>query len=306
MRSGGQRQRPRGSPRCPHGHGFIAATSWNRAGNSACRAARDSTMWPALERLAQHLEHVAVELRQLVEEQHAVVRQRDLARPRTRRRRRPARRPTPCGAARETAAAASRRAGSRAATSERIAADLERLVLVESAAGVPGSRCASMLLPVPGGPISSRLCSPAAAISSARRAPAWPRTSARSGTARVCAERACADRGLERAAPAVPRACRQTSRRCAATKTRAPRASAASRPLAHRHDQRRGRRARACSALGSTPRDAVQFAAERQLAVELDVRRMAPPATAPTPRGCRPRSAGRTGRLPSAGRPARG
>ncbi len=45
----------------------------------------------------------------------------------------------------------------------------------------PGRRCASMLLPLPGGPINSRLCSPAAAISSARRAPAWPRTSARSG-----------------------------------------------------------------------------------------------------------------------------
>ena len=51
---------------------------------------------------------------------------------------------------------------------------------------MPGRRCASMLLPAPGDRSSSRLCSPAAAISSARRAPAWPRTSREvgSGTSR--------------------------------------------------------------------------------------------------------------------------
>ena len=38
-------------------------------------------------------------------------------------------------------------------------------------------------LPVPGGPASRRLCAPAAAISSARRARSCPRTSARSGCA---------------------------------------------------------------------------------------------------------------------------
>ena len=47
------------------------------------RGARDRHA-PGFERLAQHLEHVAVELRQLVEEQHAVVRERDLARARQR------------------------------------------------------------------------------------------------------------------------------------------------------------------------------------------------------------------------------
>ena len=45
------------------------------------RRARDRDA-ARFERLAQHLEHVAVELRQLVEEQHAVMRERDLARPR--------------------------------------------------------------------------------------------------------------------------------------------------------------------------------------------------------------------------------
>ena len=45
---------------------------------------------------------------------------------------------------------------------------------------IPGSRRASIVFPVPGGPWSSRLCEPAAAISSARRARSCPRTSARS------------------------------------------------------------------------------------------------------------------------------
>ena len=44
----------------------------------------------------------------------------------------------------------------------------------------PAKRCASIDLPVPGGPINSSECPPAAAISSARFAAAWPLTSARS------------------------------------------------------------------------------------------------------------------------------
>jgi hypothetical protein len=38
-----QLQRPLAWPRQPHGHGFIAAINWNRAGNVLCRAARE--MW---------------------------------------------------------------------------------------------------------------------------------------------------------------------------------------------------------------------------------------------------------------------
>ncbi len=45
----------------------------------------------------------------------------------------------------------------------------------------PAKRWASMDLPEPGGPAISRLCPPAAAISSARLAAAWPFTSDRSG-----------------------------------------------------------------------------------------------------------------------------
>ena len=45
---------------------------------------------------------------------------------------------------------------------------------------IDGSRSASMVLPAPGGPSSDRLCPPAAQISAASRASAWPSTSARS------------------------------------------------------------------------------------------------------------------------------
>ena len=46
---------------------------------------------------------------------------------------------------------------------------------------MPGRHAASSDLPAPGGPLISRLCPPAAAISSARLATSWPLTCARSG-----------------------------------------------------------------------------------------------------------------------------
>ena len=51
----------------------------------------------------------------------------------------------------------------------------------ESGGRMPGRRCASMDLPVPGGPLIRMLGPPAAAISSASRAVCWPFTSCRSG-----------------------------------------------------------------------------------------------------------------------------
>ena len=57
-----------------------------------------------LERLAQRLERGPLELGELVEQQHAAMREADLARPRARARRRRAPRPTRCGAARGTGA----------------------------------------------------------------------------------------------------------------------------------------------------------------------------------------------------------
>ena len=56
----------------------------------------------------------------------------------------------------------------------------ERLVVGRAPAAAPTKRCASIDLPVPGGPTIKTLWPPAAAISSARLAPAWPLTSAQS------------------------------------------------------------------------------------------------------------------------------
>ena len=106
--------------------------------------------------------------------------ERDLAGPRRASRRRPGRTARSCGAARERALArraavaeARRRCGSRVIS----IASLERRAAAGSRAG--GGRASSCRRP--GGPTISRLCPPAAAISSARLASAWPRTSARSG-----------------------------------------------------------------------------------------------------------------------------
>ena len=54
----------------------------NRAGKTAVRAARAMRTEPSSTRLAKDFEHVTAELRHLVEEEHAVVREADLAGPR--------------------------------------------------------------------------------------------------------------------------------------------------------------------------------------------------------------------------------
>ena len=79
---------------------------------------------------------------------------------------------------------------------------------------MPGTRRAIIVLPAPGGPTSSRLCPPAAAISSARRASSCPRTSARSGgDRRGRGWRARTDGGGRDAAGIVQRADRLGERR---------------------------------------------------------------------------------------------
>ncbi len=138
-----------------------------------------------LQGLPQRLENGTRELGQLVQEQHAAMRERDLARPRARilHRRSPA--PTRRDAARETAAPdTSARPGGRRPATEWIRVTSSASARV-SAGRIPGKRRASIVLPVPGGPISKTLCEPAAAISSARRARSCPRTSARSGCKRA-------------------------------------------------------------------------------------------------------------------------
>ena len=159
-----------GSPRAPHGHMFIVPTSWNRAGKSACPPTRATLDDAVLEWLPERLQHRARELGQLVQEEHAEVRERDLARTRARAAAHDRRRRGRRGAARETAEP--RRALVPVGGSPRPSGCASpRAPRARVRAGrIPGSRRASIVFPVPGGPMSSRLCDPAAAISSARRA----------------------------------------------------------------------------------------------------------------------------------------
>ena len=99
---------------------------------------------------------------------------------------------------------------------------------------IPGSRRASIVLPEPGGPTISRLWPPAAAISSARRAAACPRTSARSGAA---AGTAGAGGGSGGGSARPARIATASYRSCAAT-TGSASAWAASAALSGRHQQR--------------------------------------------------------------------
>ena len=145
-----------------------------------CAAARGHRRPPALHRLAQRLPAPGGEI--------------PATRPGTARRDAPGsprpaapvgrRRSAPpgsrCGAARGTAAA------SPAGPPSSMPATLWIMLTSSASAGVrsgssPGSRAASIDLPAPGGPTSSRLWPPAAAISSARRAVSMPFTSAMSG-----------------------------------------------------------------------------------------------------------------------------
>ena len=71
-----------GSPRPPHGHRFIVATSWKRAGKSACPCDPRDRDDAVLERLPQRLERRPLELGQLVEQQDAAMREARLARTR--------------------------------------------------------------------------------------------------------------------------------------------------------------------------------------------------------------------------------
>ena len=87
-----------------------------------------------------------------------------------------------------------------------------------------GRRCASIDFPVPGGPVNSSECPPAAAISSARLACACPRTSARSGDSAHVGAALTYDAGNG----AAPVRCPHTASSVGAPYTAAPRTRAAS------------------------------------------------------------------------------
>ena len=117
---------------------------------------------------------------------------------------------------------------------------------------MPGRRRASIVLPEPGGPTMSRLWPPAAAISRARRASAWPRTSERSGpSAAARARRSPMGGGVVRAS-SVPSAMASASVRLAAPAT--PGTSAASGALAFGSTRLRTPSSRAARAAAIAPR----------------------------------------------------
>ena len=153
----------------------------------------------------------------------------------------------------------------------------------------PGRRCASMLLPVPGGPTSTMLCPPAAATISARLAAACPRTSARSGVFPLYTT------GRQTGAAASLR--RRTSRR--SLRRRLTRLSRHARPRARRasprRDSPRERRRGATRAAHARPRAARLSRASARLPGRVLRRTPCPPATLH-----RSESATEASRIPSA------
>ncbi len=133
-----------------------------------------------LERLAKGLQHVPRELRQLVEEQHAVIAR--VTSPGD------IRGPPPTIAAYDSVWCGARTGARRRSRSNGPSPATDATIVAASASASsrggsrPGIVRARSVLPEPGGPTSSRPCPPASAISSARRASSWPRTSDRSGT----------------------------------------------------------------------------------------------------------------------------
>ena len=161
-------------------------SSSRRAGTEPGRPrvpARARLRRPVLERLPQRLERRPRELGELVQEEDAAMREPRLA----------GTRPGASADDRRRRGGVVRRAerrpvDERPARGQEPATEWMRVTSSAcsrvSAGRMPGSRRASMVFPVPGGPASRRLCRPAAASSSARRARSWPRTSARSGRGR--------------------------------------------------------------------------------------------------------------------------
>ena len=282
--------------------------SWSRRagigpGRPTRPTARDDRDEAILERLAQRFERRPLELGQLVEEQDAAMREARLARPQVRRRRRRSRRSTRCDAARGTAA----RETSGCSPSTSPATEWIRVTSSadsESSGGrIPGSRRASIVFPVPGGPPRRTLWPPAAASSRARRARSCPRTSARSG-----AVAAPCPFGVQR---------RLGLQLELAAQVRDGLGEVPDRDRGDPGERRlpRGVR-RAEQTLGAEPArtfgdrehaaDAAQASVERQLADRGRARERAPRQLLRSARAPRARSAGRSRSPPCAARPARG
>ena len=159
---------PPGRLPAPHGHGFIAATSRNRAGIVADAAARAMRTTPSSSGWRSASSTRAGNSASSSRNSTPLLRGADLAGPEQRRapadqrdrRRAVVRRPE----RRRADQPGSRAAGSPAAEWMRV---VSRASASASAGSSPGRRAASIVLPAPGGPRSSRWCPPAAATSSA-------------------------------------------------------------------------------------------------------------------------------------------
>src|SRR5207249_872934 len=92
-------------------------------------------------------------------------------------------------------------------------ADTSSTSSLERGGRIAASRRASIVLPPPGGPTRSTLWAPAAAISSARLACAWPRTSARSRSSAAAARTGARERHRHSSTVAVQQADRVGERR---------------------------------------------------------------------------------------------
>ena len=142
----------------PHGHGFAASTSWNRAGNSTDTARAVQHDAAGLQRLAQRVEHAARRTPGASSRNST---------PRWARLTAPGRAsplPPPTIAAVD-AVWCGARSGGRVTSADPPGStpgdrvdrgDLERLLAGSAPGRRPGSRSASMVLPAPGGPCRSR------------------------------------------------------------------------------------------------------------------------------------------------------
>lgn len=176
MNSPEQLQRPQGSPAQPRGQGFIAATNWKRAGDSDCRAARETVTRP--DSAARALRARGAATRTFVEELLHPPCASEFRPAWAANRRRPAPRRWTCGAARE-AVAANAAGRYRCAAAKAMAAHSSAS---SSPSGGNGKREASSVLPLP------RRADHQQVMRAGRRhfqraacGWSWPRTSARSG-----------------------------------------------------------------------------------------------------------------------------
>ena len=123
--------------------------------------------------------------------------------------------------------------------------------LRSSGGRIVGRRRASIVLPVPGGPMNSRLCPPAAAISRARRPRSCPRTSERSGPSPRADAGGGPGAGTRNPAADNPST---TSRKLGADPTNSPRADETSATFPGGTTMPRHPRSRAARAETSAPR----------------------------------------------------